>query len=68
MKLGNEMQVTRSIFRYGYKAELMDRPARFGVGFDKPSAKALRQQRTAGGPKMFTAEQIRSILDEAGRL
>src|SRR5262245_53668994 len=40
--LGNRMQVVRMIFRYGYDSERLKTPAKFGVEFNKPSAKTLR--------------------------
>jgi len=41
--LANEIQMVRSVFKYGYDAGLIDNPIRFGPGFRKPSAKVLRQ-------------------------
>jgi integrase len=63
--LGNEIQIVRSIFRFGYEAELIEKPVRFGPGFKKPSAKTLRKTRAANGPRMFTAEQINKLLEHA---
>jgi integrase len=63
--VGNEIQMVRSIFRYGYEAEHMDKPVRFGPGFKKPSAKTIRKTRTANGPRMFTAQQVRLLLAKA---
>jgi integrase len=63
--LGNEIQMIRSIFRYGYDAELMEKPVRFGPGFKKPTAKTIRKTRNASGPKMFTPAQISAILKHA---
>jgi integrase len=60
--LGNRIQVVRSIFKWGYEAEHLEAPVRFGPGFKKPSAKVLRQSRLAKGPKMFTPEQIKALL------
>lgn len=63
--LGVEIQMVRTVFKYGYDAELLDKPIRFGPGFKKPSAKVLRQTRVAAGPKMFTRGQILRLLSEA---
>lgn len=63
--LGNEIQIVRSIFRYGYEAELMEKPVRFGPDFKKPSAKAVRVARNANGPRAFTREQIIALLNKA---
>jgi integrase len=56
----------RTVLRYGYEAELLDRPVRTGPGFKPPSEKVLRLHKAAQGPKLFTAEQIRRMLDAAG--
>ena len=64
--LGNEIQMTRSVFRYGVEAELFEKAIRFGPGFKKPSAKTLRLTRAASGPKMFSPEEIRGLLKAAG--
>lgn len=61
IKLANQIQVVRSVFKYGFDSELLDKPVRFGL-FKKPSAKVLRSVRTADGPQMFTAEQIRAAI------
>jgi integrase len=63
--LGNEIQMVRSVFRFGYESQLIDRPVRFGPGFRKPSAKTLRIARTANGPKLFTPEQLQALLKVA---
>lgn len=60
--ISNEIQTTRSLFKYGYEAELLDKPVRFGPGFKKPSAKSQREAKLQRGPRMFTSQQIRSLL------
>jgi len=64
--LGNEVQMTRSVFRHAVEAELIDKAVRFGPGFRKPSAKTLRLHRVARGPRMFTPEAVHAILRVAG--
>jgi integrase len=53
------------IFRYGYRSKLLAKEAEFGVEFEKPSAKTLRQVRSAKGPQLFAAEQIQALLKAA---
>ena len=65
IRLGNEVQRVRSLFKFGYDSGLIDRPIRFGPMFKKPSAKTLRLNR-ANGERAFTAEQLRAIIDAAG--
>ncbi len=63
--LANEIQITRSVFKYGFDSELFDKPVRFGQGFNKPPAKALRAARNAKGPRLFTPKEIKALLAEA---
>ena len=65
VRLGNEIQRVRSVFKYGYDAGLIDRPVRFGPSFKKPTRKVLRLNRAKNGSRMFEAAEIRSLLDAA---
>lgn len=65
--LGNEIQRIRSVFKYGYDAELIDRPVRFGPSFKKPSKRILRQVRNSRGKRMLEADQLRTVVDAAGQ-
>lgn len=65
VRLGNQIQVVRSVFKFGFDTEVLDKQVRFGVFFKKPSAKVLRSVRTAKGKQMFKAEQIRKALEHA---
>jgi integrase len=64
--IGNEVQRTRSLFKYAYDAGLIDRPVRFGPAFKKPNRRTLRHARHARGPRMFEAQEIRAMLGTAG--
>lgn len=55
---------TRVLFRFAYETGLIERPMRFGT-FKKPSAKTLRIERAGKPPKLFTAHEIKSVLDAA---
>ncbi|MCL4205747.1 MAG: integrase [Pirellulaceae bacterium] len=65
VRLGNTIQRVRSIFKFGYDSDMMDKPVKFGPGFRKPSAKTLRATRLEKGPKMFQPEELRAILEHA---
>jgi len=62
VRLANEVQRTRSVFKHAYDAGLIDRPVRFGPGFKKPSAKVLRLNRAKAGLRMFEREELQAIL------
>jgi integrase len=66
-RLGDCVQHIRSAFKYAYEVGLLDRPARFGPGFKGPSRKTVRLHRAAQGPKLFTAEEVRRLIDAANQ-
>ena len=65
IRLGNEIQRVRSVFKYGYDADLIERPVKFGPGFRLPSLKTLRTLRAENGPRMFQPNEIQAMLNEA---
>src|SRR5690606_31125749 len=64
--LANQIQRTRSVFKYGFEAGLLERPMRFGTEFRKPSKRSVRQARAARGQRLFEPGEIGKILDAAG--
>jgi len=67
VRLGNEVQRVRSVFKFGYDAALIDRPIRFGPGFKKPTRKVIRLNRAKAGTRMFEAAELRAIIEAAGQ-
>jgi integrase len=65
-RLAKMIQYVRTVFKHGFDAGLIDRPVRFGPGFNRPTKKTLRLHRAEQGVKLFTAEEIRRLLDAAG--
>jgi integrase len=65
VRLGNEIQRVRTVFKYALEAGLTDKPMRFGSEFRKPSNSVLRKHRATNGERMFTADEIRALLDIA---
>jgi integrase len=66
VRIGNEVQRVRSLFKFAYEEGLIDRPVRYGQGFVKPNRKALREARNRRAARMFEADEIRQLLDAAG--
>jgi integrase len=66
VRLGNEVIRVRSVFNYGFKSGLLERPMVYGEGFHLPSKRTLRQHRHAQGPRMFEAQEIHEMLAAAG--
>ena len=65
VRLGNEIQRIRSVFKFAYDEGLIDRPIRYGQGFNKPNRRAMREAANRRDARMFEAEEIREILDAA---
>ena len=62
---GNEVQRIRTVFKYEYEAGLIEDPVRFGPRFRRPSKKTLRKERQKNGKKEFSAQEIKSMLEDA---
>ena len=63
--LTNDITRVRIMFKWGYDCGLLDRPIRYGQGFQKPSRKTLRKVRESRGPRMFVADELRKMLAAA---
>lgn len=63
--LANLVRRTRSVFKYGYEAGLLEKPIRYGPEFVQPGPRELRKARAAGGVRTFTPGEIRALLGEA---
>ncbi len=61
----NIIQRVRIIFKYGFDQGLMDKPIRYGQGFQKPSAKDIRKLRAEKGTQMFDANLVFKLTKEA---
>lgn len=61
--------IVRSIFKHAYDGDLIDRPLKFGTGLEKPPATLKRKARRAAemenGKRLFTPNEIRSMLKAA---
>jgi integrase len=65
VRLSNEVQKVRTVFKYGYESGLITQPVRFGPTFKKPSASVLRRHRAKNGERMLEPEQLRKLIDAA---
>ncbi|HAU36802.1 MAG TPA: hypothetical protein DCX07_03680 [Phycisphaerales bacterium] len=63
------VKIIRSMFKWGFENELLEKPVRFGTYFSLPSQRAKRLERAIRrrqrGDRMFTAAQIRHQLEAA---
>ena len=64
--LANMIRRTRTVFKFAFDADLVDRPIKLGPGFKPPSRKTLRADRQAKPLRLFEAEDLKRILGAAG--
>jgi len=60
--LGDQIQRTRAVFKYGYEAWLLPSPIRFGPEFIKPSRKNVRLAKREGPKRLFGQQEIHALL------
>ena len=63
--LGNHVQRVRTLFKFIFDSGLIDRPARIGPEFKRPSRAIIRKARQSKPAKLFDAAEIRAMLDIA---
>ena len=67
VRLGNEIQRVRSVFKFGMEEGLIESPVLYGATFKKPSRKTLRKHRAEKGLRMFEAEELRKVIAAASQ-
>src|SRR5262249_38211158 len=63
--LASRIVSIRSLFKFAYDAGLIPSPVRYGHAFAKPGRALIRKERAKNGPRLFTAEEIRRMIDAA---
>jgi integrase len=63
--LGTAIQCIRCACKYAYDAQLIDQPIRYGPNFKRPSKKTMRLHRANQGLKLFSAKEIRALIQGA---
>jgi integrase len=64
-RLTDMIQHVRSLFKHAFECGLLPAPVRFGPGFARPTKKTMRLHKARQGEKLFTAAEIRRLLDAA---
>jgi integrase len=65
MRLSSTITRVKSVFRYAFNNGLIDRPPRYGDGFNKPGKVVLRKHRAANGQKMLEPADLHRLIDAA---
>lgn len=64
-RLNKVIQYTRSVFIFGHESGLLDRAKQFGPAFERPSKQQFRIAKAKLPPKLFTAKEIKDMIDAA---
>lgn len=60
----NRIIEARTVLKWCYESDIIDRPVKFGPAFKVPTAEALRREKAASGKvRHLEADQIRTLLD-----
>ncbi len=63
--LGNCVQRVRVVFKFAFDNGSINSPVRYGQNFKTPSRKTVRIDRAKKGPKLFTGDEVRALIDGA---
>lgn len=61
--LATYIRMVRTLFKWGWRCEFLDRPIRYGDEFEQPSKAVIRKSRLER--RVYTATEIRKILHHA---
>jgi integrase len=65
VRLGNEINRIRIIFKWAFDSGLLEQPMRYGQAFKRPNKKTLRLERAKAGLRMYEPDELRAILEAA---
>jgi integrase len=65
VRLRNEVNRARVVFKYAFDERLIPKPVHFGQSFARPSTKTLRQARHEKGLRLFASDEVKRILKAA---
>lgn len=67
--LGREVTMVRSVFKYGFDSDLLEKPVKFGPIFKLPTKQDRRKWKArseqSSGKRLFSASEIHRLLDVA---
>lgn len=64
VRLGNSIQIVRSVFKFAFENDIIKSSIRFGT-FKKPAPKVMLKHKTSKGKQMFSPEQFQAALAKA---
>jgi integrase len=67
VRLSRVITRVKSVFKYAFNNGLIDRPPRYGDGFNKPGKSVLRRHRAANGQRMLEPADLRRLTLAASK-
>lgn len=64
--LANRIRQARILFKFANDQDLIPHPLKFGQSFKQPDRATMRAEKNARGPKDFSADELRKIIEAAG--
>jgi len=61
--LKSKVNRARVVFKFASDRRLIDRPVDYGDAFNRPKPMALRKARNEAGEKLFSRDELRTLLD-----
>jgi integrase len=65
-RLGNLVQMVRTVFKHGTDNGLIEKAIRYGSEFKKPSKSVMRRHRAESGKRTFEPAELRKLIEAAG--
>jgi integrase len=69
LRIGKMIQLVRSVMKYAWEQDLIDKQLKFGSEFKRPSKAVLRLHRASlrlkNGDRMFSAAELRLLIEKA---
>jgi integrase len=67
VRLSRVITRVKSVFKYAFNNGLIDRPPRYGDGFNKPGKSVLRRHRAANGQRMLEPADLHRLIEAASK-
>jgi integrase len=65
--ISGEVQRVRTLFKFAFDSDLIEKPVKFGPSFKRPGSKVLRRERQAKGKRLLDAASTKSMLKLASQ-
>lgn len=62
----NQVIWVRTVFKWGYESDMLDRPVKYGPGFKRPAARGMRKHKNKRGRGLlYTPDQVQALVSKS---